>query len=191
MRVIAGTARGVPLRAPRDRATRPVTDRVKETLFGILGERVPGARVVDLYAGSGALGVEALSRGADHATFVERGREALGTIRHNLERTGLAGGASVHGGDVARYLASVPTEAPFDLAFMDPPYAERDILAPLERLVPLLSPDARVVVKHFWRTEVPVPDGMEAMRERRFGETTLTFLARVASGSGPDAVEEP
>jgi 16S rRNA (guanine(966)-N(2))-methyltransferase RsmD len=192
MRVIAGAARGVPLRAPRDRTTRPVTDRVKETLFGILGERVPGARVLDLYAGSGALGIEALSRGAAHATFVERGREALAAIRHNLERTGLTGEASVHGGDVARYLASVPAEAPFDLAFLDPPYAERDILAPLQRLVPLLSPDAWVVVKHFWRTEVPVADGMDALRERRFGETALTFLARVPDApAGTDAVEEP
>ena len=192
MRVIAGTARGVPLRAPRDAGTRPVTDRVKETLFAILGERVPGARVLDLYAGSGALGVEALSRGAAHATFVERGREALAALRHNLERTRLAAEASVHGGDVLRYLGGAPAEAPFDLAFLDPPYSERDILAPLERLVPLLSPDAGVVVKHFWRTEVAVPDGLAPWRERRFGETALTFLVRVAPGQDrTDGVEEP
>lgn len=183
MRVIAGTARGVPLRAPRDRGTRPVTDRVKETLFGILGERVPDARVLDLYAGSGALGIEALSRGAAHATFVERGREALGAIRHNLERTGLAAAASVHGDDVLRFLARDPDALRFDLAFLDPPYEERAILAPLERLVPLLAPGANVVVKHFWRTEVPQPRGLEAWRARRFGETTLTFLVR--------EVEEP
>ncbi len=73
MRVIAGTARGMPLTAPRDRATRPITDRVKETLFGILGDRVPGARVLDLYAGSGSVGIEALSRGAASVDFVERG----------------------------------------------------------------------------------------------------------------------
>jgi 16S rRNA (guanine(966)-N(2))-methyltransferase RsmD len=90
MRVIAGVARGVPLAAPRDRGTRPITDRVKETLFGILGERVLEARVVDLYAGSGAIGIEALSRGASHATFVERNRQAVGVIGSNLERTGLA-----------------------------------------------------------------------------------------------------
>ena len=93
---------------------------------------------------------------------------------------------------MARYLASTPAEAPFDLAFLDPPYAERDILAPLERLVPLLSLDAWVVVKHFWRTEVPVPNGLEAVRERRFGETTLTFLRRALETSGgTDAEEEP
>jgi 16S rRNA (guanine966-N2)-methyltransferase len=177
MRVIAGTARGVPLRAPRDRATRPVTDRVKETLFGILGERVPGARVLDLYAGSGALGIEALSRGAVRATFVERGREALAAIRHNLERTRLAAAASVHGRDVDQFLARDPG-GPYDLAFLDPPYEERAILAPLERLVPLLAPHASVVVKHFWRTEVPTPSGLARWRDRRFGETALTFLVR-------------
>ncbi|HEX2884297.1 MAG TPA: RsmD family RNA methyltransferase, partial [Candidatus Limnocylindria bacterium] len=77
MRVIAGSARGVPLAAPKDRSTRPITDRVKETLFAILGDRVPDARVIDLYAGSGAIGIEALSRGAAEAGFVERGREAV------------------------------------------------------------------------------------------------------------------
>jgi 16S rRNA (guanine(966)-N(2))-methyltransferase RsmD len=178
MRVIAGTARGVPLRVPRDAGTRPVTDRVKETMFGILGERVPGSRALDLYAGSGALGIEALSRGAEHATFVERGRQPLAAIRHNLARTGLEDRATVRAGDVQRFLADAGPGARFDLVFMDPPYAERAILAPLERIVPLLSPEADVVVKHFWRTQVPVPAGLARWRERRFGETALTFLAR-------------
>ena len=81
MRVIAGAARGIVLVAPRDRATRPIADRVKETLFAILGDRVPEARVLDLYAGSGAIGIEALSRGAAHATFVELARHALDVLR--------------------------------------------------------------------------------------------------------------
>lgn len=189
MRVNAGTARGIPLRVPRDAGTRPVTDRVKETLFGILGDRVPGARVLDLYAGSGSLGIEALSRGADHATFVEHGREALAAIRHNLVRTGLEARASVRGAEVMRFLAGAGEGPPFDLAFLDPPYAERAILAPLERLVPLLSPEADVVVKHFWRTEIPVPSGLARWRERRFGETALTFLARSLTPT-TDGVEE-
>ncbi len=184
MRVIAGTARGIPLRVPRDPGTRPVTDRVKETLFGILGDRVPDARVLDLYAGSGALGIEALSRGAERAILVERGREPLAAIRDNLARAGLQARASVHGVDVKKFLGS-PGEDRFDLVFLDPPYAERAILAPLERVVPLLAPGATVVVKHFWRTEVPVPAGLLAWRERRFGETALTFLGRT------DGVEEP
>jgi 16S rRNA (guanine(966)-N(2))-methyltransferase RsmD len=176
MRVIAGAARGVPLAAPRDRGTRPITDRVKETLFGILGERVIEARVLDLYAGSGAIGIEALSRGAASATFLERGRGALATIRANLARTRLGDAAEVQAGDVLRWLASAPIGPTYDLAFLDPPYEERAILAPLERLPPLLAPDATVVVKHFWRTEVPSVEGLRPWRERRFGETALTFL---------------
>src|SRR5918996_953901 len=126
MRVIAGSAGGISLVAPRDRSTRPITDRVKETLFAILGDRVVGASVVDLYAGSGAIGIEALSRGADHAVFVEHGRSALDAIRQNLRRTRLDGSATVHGTDVMRYLEAA-SGGPFDLAFLDPPYEARDI----------------------------------------------------------------
>lgn len=177
MRVIAGTARGMQLTAPRDRATRPITDRVKETLFGILGERVVEARVLDLYAGSGAVGIEALSRGAAQATFVEKGRAALAAIAENLRRTGLADAATVRGEDVARFLAAAASDGEqFDLVVLDPPYEERAMLPPLEGVVPVLAPAAAVVIKHFWRTPVPVPDGLRTWRDRRFGETTLTFL---------------
>jgi 16S rRNA (guanine(966)-N(2))-methyltransferase RsmD len=176
VRVIAGVARGVRLSAPRDRGTRPITDRVKETLFGILGERVVDARVLDLYAGSGAIGIEALSRGAACATFVEQARAALSAIRDNLARAHLEELAAVQAGDVMRWLASASRAERYDLAFLDPPYEERAILAPLERLVPLLEPNATVVVKHFWRTEVPAVEGLRPWRERRFGETALTFL---------------
>jgi 16S rRNA (guanine966-N2)-methyltransferase len=187
MRVIAGTARGVPLAAPRDRGTRPITDRVKETLFAIVGERVVDARGIDLYAGSGAIGIEALSRGAAHVTFVERGHASLDAIRHNLERTGLAADASVQAREVLPFLAG-PVGERFDLAFLDPPYGERAILAPLERLVPHLAPGAQVVIKHFWRTEVPAVEGLVHVRERRFGETALTFLE---ASSETDEVEVP
>jgi 16S rRNA (guanine966-N2)-methyltransferase len=173
MRVIAGTARGVPLTAPRGTATRPITDRVKETLFGILGDRVPEARVLDLYAGSGAIGIEALSRGAEHADFVERDRAALAALRANLERTRLAD-ASVHEADVERFLAAAA--GPWDLVVLDPPYEVRAIVAPLRALVPLLAPGAWVVIKHFWRAETPEVDGLAVVRQRRFGETMLTFL---------------
>lgn len=180
MRVIAGTARGIRLLAPRDRETRPVTDRVKETLFAILGERVPDASVLDLYAGSGAIGIEALSRGAATAMFVERGRHALATLRDNLRRAGVEARASVHAGDVLRFLDGLPPDARFDLAVLDPPYEERNIRAPLERLVPHLAPGGIVVVKHFWRTDVDAPPGLASTRVRRFGETALTFLAEAS-----------
>ena len=173
MRVIAGTARGVPLAAPRGSQTRPITDRVKETLFGILGDRVPDARLLDLYAGSGAIGIEALSRGAAHADFVDRDRSALTALRANLERTRVEG-ASVHEVDVERFLATA--EGPWDLVVLDPPYEVRAIVAPLRAVVPRLAPGATVVIKHYWRSETPEVDGLTVTRQRRFGETMLTFL---------------
>jgi 16S rRNA (guanine966-N2)-methyltransferase len=180
MRVIAGSARGVPLVAPRGTKTRPITDRVKETLFGILGDRVPDARVLDLYAGSGAIGIEALSRGAEHADFVEHDRAALAALERNLERTRLGNVASVHAADVERFLRS-PHGGPWDLVVLDPPYETRAIVAPLRALARHLAPGASVVVKHFWRSEVPEVEGLAVVRQRRFGETMLTFL------EGPDA----
>ena len=175
MRVIAGVAGGQPLVAPRDAGTRPITDRVKETLFAILGERVPGARVLDLYAGSGAIGIEALSRGAEHATFVEQARPALTALRANLERTGLAALASVHATDVQRFLSGAGEDR-WDLVFLDPPYDLRAIVAPLRAVEPHLASDAMVVIKHFWRTELPEPGSLTQVRQRRFGETMLSFL---------------
>lgn len=186
MRVIAGTARGRPLVAPRGAHTRPITDRVKETLFGILGDRVLDARFLDLYAGSGSVGIEALSRGAASCDFVEHDRRAVSAVRENLERAGVTEHASVHPMDVMRYLER-PDDDRFGLAFLDPPYEERAILAPLERLVARLAPGATVVVKHHWRTPIPEPPGLARWRERRFGETTLTFLAATDE---PDGVEE-
>jgi 16S rRNA (guanine966-N2)-methyltransferase len=175
MRVIAGSARGIPLRAPKDRGTRPITDRVKETLFAILGERVPDARVLDLYAGSGAIGIEALSRGAASADFVEQGRTALEAIRVNLTATRTGDDARVHATDVERFLGGT-THGPWDLVVLDPPYEVRAIVAPLQAVVPHLAPGAAVVVKHFWRTEVPRIERLAQTRQRRFGETMLTFL---------------
>jgi 16S rRNA (guanine(966)-N(2))-methyltransferase RsmD len=186
MRVIAGTAGGRPLVAPRGAHTRPITDRVKETLFGILGDRVIDARVLDLYAGSGSVGIEALSRGAAGCDFVEHDRRALAAIRENLQRAGVAEQASVHAMDVMRYLAR-PDDDRFGLVFVDPPYDERAILAPLERLKGRLAPGATVVVKHHWRTPIPEPPGLARWRERRFGETTLTFLGAT---DGADGVED-
>jgi 16S rRNA (guanine966-N2)-methyltransferase len=183
MRVIAGSARGRQLVAPRGSGTRPITDRVKETLFGIIGERVIDATVLDLYAGSGAIGIEALSRGAARCDFVEQDRRAVAAIRQNLAHAGLAGRGSVHAMDVLRYLER-PAGDRYGLIFVDPPYEERAILAPLERLADRLAPAAAVVVKHHWRTPIPEPAGLVRRRERRFGETTLTFLAATDEADG-------
>jgi 16S rRNA (guanine(966)-N(2))-methyltransferase RsmD len=180
MRVIAGVARGVPLEAPRGSGTRPITDRVKETLFGILGDRVPGASVVDLYAGSGAIGIEALSRGAEIVDFVERDRRALESLRANLERTRLGEAARVHAREVESFLGADEASS-WDIAILDPPYETRAIVAPLRALVPHLAPGASVVIKHFWRAENPDVAGLIRVRQRRFGETMLTFLERETS----------
>jgi 16S rRNA (guanine966-N2)-methyltransferase len=119
MRIIAGIAKGVRL-GPVPAGTRPISDRAREGLFSSLGTRVPGARVLDLYAGTGAAGIEALSRGAGHATFVDRSRQAIRAIRDNLTRTKLALSATVVERPVARFLGTNPE--PFDLVLLDPPY---------------------------------------------------------------------
>ena len=182
-RVIAGTAKGIRLRAPGP-GTRPLADRVKQTLFAILEPDLPGAAVLDLFAGSGAGGIEALSRGARLATFVEKDQGAAAVIEANLRATGLAGpAASVVRWDAVRWLDEPSGAARFDVVLVDPPYADTETLARiLERLgardAPLAA-TARVVAKHFWRDRPPERVGMLAVeRERRFGETALTFYRR-------------
>jgi 16S rRNA (guanine(966)-N(2))-methyltransferase RsmD len=180
-RVIAGTARGTRLNAP-GAVTRPFGDRVKQTLFAILEPSLPGANVLDLFAGSGAGGIEALSRGATRATFVERDATAVATISDNLMRTRLAERGHVTRADVAAYLRDrAAADGPLDLVVVDPPYADAGAMeATLTRLGSdsprLVAPGAWVVAKHFWRTPPPEVAGLLAsVRTRRFGETALTF----------------
>ena len=188
MRVIAGTARGTPLQSPRDRITRPITDRVKETLFDILGAACLEARVLDLYAGSGAIGIEALSRGADHATFVERGAPALSSLRQNLERTRVFERATVVAADVLAFLGR---DAGARMEPRGPRSAVRGACYPRAARAPggADGPGGTVVVKHFWRTPVPEPAGLVTTRVRRFGETSLTFLRRLQSPSASVQLE--
>jgi 16S rRNA (guanine966-N2)-methyltransferase len=180
-RVIAGTARGLRLEAP-GLGTRPLGDRVKQTLFAILEPDLPGARVLDLFAGSGAAGIEALSRGAAHATFVERDKSASRVIAANLARTRLADRATIATTDALAWLRrnATATTDPFTIVFLDPPYAETALLsAALEALEHYVPPGASVVAKHFWRDAPPATVGLLASeRVRRFGETALTFYRR-------------
>ena len=183
-RVIAGLAKGTRLQAPGER-TRPLGDRVKQTLFAILEPDLPGANVLDLFAGSGAGGIEALSRGAAMATFVERDHTATAVIFANLTRARLADRGRVTRGDVLAYLnARADTDGPFDLVLVDPPYADSAVMdAVLTRLGagdrPVVAPAGWVVAKHFWRTPPPASAGLLAsVRTRRFGETALTFYRR-------------
>ncbi|MGH2475874.1 MAG: 16S rRNA (guanine(966)-N(2))-methyltransferase RsmD, partial [Candidatus Limnocylindrales bacterium] len=180
-RVIAGAARSIRLDAPGP-GTRPLADRVKQTLFAILEPDLPGARFLDLFAGSGAAGIEALSRGAGHATFVEHDARAIRTIAANLERTGLASGALVVRADAFAWLGDRHRrdEPPFAVVFLDPPYdAIGAVTEALGALGDLVAPNGRVVAKHFWRDQPPARVGLLASeRERRFGETVLTFYRR-------------
>jgi 16S rRNA (guanine966-N2)-methyltransferase len=192
--VIAGTARGTRLAAPGE-GTRPLADRVKQTLFAILEPELRGARVLDLFAGSGAAGVEALSRGAAGAVFVERDGGAVVTIKANLERTHLLGPhAIVVRAEAVAWLGSAGARAnaPFGIVVIDPPYDRPALLVDvLERLGTgeLLAPGAQVVAKHFWRDAPPARTGLLAsVRERRFGETALTFYR--AAPAGPEGEKE-
>jgi 16S rRNA (guanine966-N2)-methyltransferase len=190
-RVIAGTARGIRLAAPGP-ATRPLGDRVKQTLFAVVDADLRDARVLDLFAGSGSAGIEALSRGARSATFVERDRDAARVIDDNLGRTHLAARAVVVRAEAIDWLAArAASDEPWDVVIVDPPYAETDLLArALEALARpgIVAPGGRVVAKHFWRDAPPARIGLLASEpERRFGETALTFYR---AGSDQGASEE-
>lgn len=182
MRIIAGLAKGRRLAAPPGTDVRPTADRVREALFSSLQPRLPGARVLDLYAGSGALGLEAISRGAAHATLVERDRRTLTVLRANVEAVGLPG-VVVLAQDVAAVLAGEVPGAPFDLAFADPPYrtSAGEIDRLLVALLPHLSATATVVVERARRDPAPRwPVGLVAGEPRAYGATTLHRAERAA-----------
>jgi 16S rRNA (guanine966-N2)-methyltransferase len=181
MRVIGGRDRGRRLRAPRGLRTRPTADRVRVTLFDVLGPAVVGARVLDLFAGTGAVGIEALSRGAARVVFVERDPSALRALRANLAALGASRGeARVVAGDAVAVLDELAQgEGPFDLVFLDPPYATTLAARALSALVHsgACPPGAEIVVQHSTRTTLPAVKGLAPHRRaRRFGDTALTFL---------------
>lgn len=182
MRITGGIHRSRVLRAPRGIATRPTSDRVREALFGILGSAgaVEGARVLDLYAGSGALAFEALSRGAAHAVLVESSPEALSVVRANVLALGLGERVRVIFGDASNLARLLAGRGPFDLLLADPPWALVDEgVAPraLSRVVRAgaLRAAACVVLEHASRTPPPELDGLGRTETRRYGDTALTF----------------
>ncbi len=175
MRVIAGNLGGRVLRAPRGGGTRPTSDRVREALFSMLAA-VDGTRVLDLFAGSGALGIEALSRGAAAAVFVDCGAPAISAIRHNLQALELS--ADVLQMPVMRALACNQVRScEYDLVFLDPPYRSAGSLGPqLSALLPpLLARGARVVAESDRR--VPIELDLPLLRERRYGDTLIRLHA--------------
>jgi len=172
MRIIAGSAKGRRLASPRGWGTRPLTDRVRQALFSSLGAEVIGGRVLDLYAGTGAVGLEALSRGAATCVFVEHDRDALGALRRNVTELGLGG--EIVADDVTRYLAHAG--ATVDLAFVDPPYTLplASVSQVLERLEPRLADGATVVV-HRRKGEEPPQTvfDLTLVDRRRYGDAEL------------------
>ncbi len=177
-RIVGGLAGGRTIAAPRGDATRPTSDRVREALFSAVSAHLgdlDGLRVLDGYAGSGALGLEALSRGAAHVLLVERSAAAVRVLRGNVAAVGLAG-AEVHAGPLLPLLGRAPAQ-PYDLVLLDPPYAQQ-VEADLHALVDhgWLAPGAELVVERATRSAEPSwPAGLAA-RARRYGETTLWYV---------------
>jgi 16S rRNA (guanine966-N2)-methyltransferase len=175
MRIVAGAARGRRLVVPPGDAVRPTADRVREALFSSLAPVLPGASVLDAFAGSGALGLEARSRGAARVTFIERDRRTLVALQRNIDAVDL-GACTVVTGDATRSARQGLVGAPFDLVLLDPPYAlAEDVLAALlADLVPLLAPEATVVIERPAAAPAPGwPASLIPAPDRRYGSTRL------------------
>jgi 16S rRNA (guanine(966)-N(2))-methyltransferase RsmD len=201
MRIIAGSYRSRPLKAPPGLSTRPTSDRLRETLFNVLAPRIPGAAFLDLYAGSGAVGIEALSRGALHVTFVDHAPTAVKILRGNLERLAIGNGFHIHPGSVGAFLrssakANLKPER-YEVVFLDPPYdEEREYTATLGLLggsaAALLAPGAQVVAEH--ARELALDDqygSLKRMRQLKQGDAVLSFYEAHSGPSHPSATSHP
>jgi 16S rRNA (guanine(966)-N(2))-methyltransferase RsmD len=189
MRIIAGTYRSRLLTAPAGMATRPTSDRLRETLFDVLGARIQGAAFLDLYAGSGAVGIEALSRGGARTAFVERARGALKALRENLARLGISRVAQVYAMSAARFLRAAEAAQPFDLVFLDPPYEASEeyeaALMLLENAAARWLVEGAVVIAEHRRNQ-RLKDRYGRLEQTRLleqGDAALSFYAlAVAAG---------
>jgi 16S rRNA (guanine966-N2)-methyltransferase len=181
MRVVGGSLRGRTIAAPKSQAIRPTADRLRESLFNILmhayGDPVSGARVLDLFAGTGALGIEALSRGAVFTLFVDDGAEARALLRENVASLGLGGTSKVFRRDATKLGPAYPVE-PFSLAFLDPPYgkklAEKALASAHDGA--WLTPDALIVVEEAAKSAFAAPDGFTELERRRYDDTEFVVL---------------
>ena len=181
MRIVGGRLRGRALAAPKSNAVRPTADRLREALFNILvhayGDPITDARVLDLFAGTGALALEALSRGASFALFVDDGAEARALLRENVAALGLGGATRIFRRDATKLGAAHPIE-PFSLVFLDPPYgqglAEQALVA--ARAGGWLTPDALIVVEEAAKSGFAAPEGFEELERRAYDDTMLVIL---------------
>lgn len=179
--MIAGTLRGRPIRAPEGRSTRPTGDRVRESLFNLLGAIPEGARILDLFAGSGALGIEALSRGAERAVFVERDARARRVLEENLESLGLADRTRILRVD-AGSPAALAGE-PFDLILADPPYGAVDLDDLVAAAGRALRPAGILALEHAAAAEPPgAPESLALWKSRRYGGSGVTLYVRHPEG---------
>lgn len=179
MRVITGKARGVQLKTPDGMLTRPTTDRVKEALFSIINFEIPGARVLDLFGGTGQLGIEALSRGAQSAVFVDAREDACRLIRENLKRTKLEGEGRVVRSDYLAYLAHCKEK--FNIILLDPPYAEVFLENALKKIteIDILQSDGIIVTERPLEKELPWEfEGYSRSRDYKYGKTLITIYRK-------------
>lgn len=184
MRIVGGAQRGRRLSTPRWAGLRPTSERLRETLFDVLNARVAGARVLDGCAGTGAVGLEALSRGAAHVVFLDRDPRAVALIRRNAAACGLAERCTVRRGALP---AALRRAAPgvFDLVLLDPPYDSPAVGAMLAASAARLAPDGRLVVEHARRSPPPVPPALEPLRAVRAGDSVLQFYRPAGSDEAP------
>ena len=174
MRVIAGRLKGRRLKAPQWDGLRPTSDKLRETLFNILAPRIDGARVIDGYAGTGAVGIEAISRGAAHVTFVEQDRRAVALIEENLAACHVERGYTIHRGDAATVLPGLGANA-FDLILLDPPYDIMTMTPVLDASARALARGGLVVLEHATRRALEPVAVLDPVRRVRSGDSTLTF----------------
>ena len=177
MRVIAGRYKGRRLKAPTWEGLRPTSDKLRETLFNILAPRIEAARVLDGFAGTGAVGIEALSRGASHVTFVERDPRAVALIEANLALCGIGADYNVLRGDVLAALRNLG--AAFDVILLDPPYDLHPVSPTLEAAAACLSAGGLLVLERATRREPDIPPTLTRVRDVKSGDSTLTFVERL------------
>lgn len=177
MRIIAGTARSRTIATPKGQDTRPTLDRVRENLFNILQHRVYNARVLDLFAGSGALSLEAVSRGAAMAVMADHDHAAIQVEKQNVQTLGFAEKVRIIQADWKQTLHMLAGKT-FDLVFLDPPYAMRDLTEVMAALIPLLAPDALIVVEHESRVMPSTAEGFAMTDSRKYGYVGVSFFQR-------------
>jgi len=177
MRVIAGRFKGRRLKAPTWDGLRPTSDKLRETLFNILAPRINGARVLDGYAGTGAVGIEALSRGAAHVTFVEKDRRAVALIEANLASCGADADYTIENRDLIA-AAQQAAGAAFDVVWLDPPYDITDISGALDAASRMLAPGGLLVLERATRRDPDAPASLQRVRDVKSGDSTLTFFNR-------------